>query len=70
MTAQELKDGGLPAGIERLNFVFLGNGNVSQGAQEILKVFPVTFVSPKEYSDAARGKNIVRLALIIWDRQI
>jgi hypothetical protein len=40
-----------------LNFVFLGNGNVSQGAQEILKVFPVTFVSPKEFLDAAGGKK-------------
>jgi alpha-aminoadipic semialdehyde synthase len=57
ITAQEIADAGLPSEIERMNFVFLGDGNVSQGAQEIMKVFPVSFVSPREYLDKALGKS-------------
>uniref|UniRef100_A0A803M8V2 Saccharopine dehydrogenase (NAD(+), L-glutamate-forming) n=1 Tax=Chenopodium quinoa TaxID=63459 RepID=A0A803M8V2_CHEQI len=43
---EEISSLGLPSGICPLVFVFTGNGNVSQGAQEILKLLPHTFVDP------------------------
>ncbi|XP_057538815.1 alpha-aminoadipic semialdehyde synthase isoform X2 [Amaranthus tricolor] len=43
---EEIATIGLPSGICPLVFVFTGNGNVSQGAQEIFKLLPHTFVDP------------------------
>ncbi|WCJ42897.1 Alpha-aminoadipic semialdehyde synthase [Euphorbia peplus] len=44
--AEEIATLGLPSGICPLVFVFTGSGNVSQGAQEIFKLLPHTFVDP------------------------
>ncbi|XP_037495733.1 alpha-aminoadipic semialdehyde synthase isoform X2 [Jatropha curcas] len=44
--AEEISTSGLPSGICPLVFIFTGSGNVSQGAQEIFKLLPHTFVDP------------------------
>ncbi|XP_050218217.1 alpha-aminoadipic semialdehyde synthase [Mercurialis annua] len=43
---EEISTFGLPSGICPLVFIFTGSGNVSQGAQEIFKLLPHTFVEP------------------------
>ncbi|PIM97693.1 Saccharopine dehydrogenase (NADP(+), L-lysine-forming) [Handroanthus impetiginosus] len=43
---EEITTMGLPSGICPLVFVFTGEGNVSQGAQEIFKLLPHAFVDP------------------------
>lgn len=45
---EEISTSGLPSAISPLVFVFTGSGNVSQGAQEILRLLPHTFVDPSE----------------------
>ncbi|KAI3927028.1 hypothetical protein MKW92_052133 [Papaver armeniacum] len=47
---EEIATQGLPSGICPLVFVFTGDGNVSQGAQEIFKLLPHTFVDPSRLS--------------------
>lgn len=42
---EEIATLGLPSGISPIVFVFTGDGNVSQGAQEIFKLLPHTFVN-------------------------
>lgn len=41
---EEIAAHGLPSGLSPIVFVFVGTGNVSQGAQEIFKLLPHTFV--------------------------
>ncbi|XP_028782509.1 alpha-aminoadipic semialdehyde synthase-like isoform X2 [Neltuma alba] len=48
---------GLPMGICPLVFVFTGSGNVSNGAQEILKLLPHTFVDPCRLHDLHKMGN-------------
>ncbi|RWR95819.1 Saccharopine dehydrogenase / Homospermidine synthase [Cinnamomum micranthum f. kanehirae] len=43
---EEIATLGLPSGISPLVFVFTGSGNVSEGAQEIFRLLPHTFVDP------------------------
>ncbi|KAJ4950699.1 hypothetical protein NE237_027531 [Protea cynaroides] len=43
---EEIATLGLPSGICPIVFVFTGSGNVSQGAQEIFKLLPHTYVDP------------------------
>jgi len=45
---EEIASSGLPSGISPVVFVFTGSGNVSQGAQEIFKLLPHTFVHPSK----------------------
>ncbi|XP_077240868.1 lysine-ketoglutarate reductase/saccharopine dehydrogenase bifunctional enzyme isoform X2 [Tasmannia lanceolata] len=45
---EEIATLGLPAGISPLVFVFTGSGNVSEGAQEIFKLLPHSFVQPSK----------------------
>lgn len=45
---EEIAASGLPYAISPLVFVFTGAGKVSQGAQEILRLLPHTFVDPSE----------------------
>ncbi|KAL8492642.1 hypothetical protein ACS0TY_024003 [Phlomoides rotata] len=55
---EEIATMGLPSTICPLVFVFTGTGNVSQGAREIFKLLPHTFVEPSKLPDlfeAARG---------------
>ncbi|KAL9242212.1 hypothetical protein vseg_016233 [Gypsophila vaccaria] len=57
---EEISTLGLPSGICPLVFVFTGSGNVSQGAQEIFKLLPHTFVKPSRLSELfeeVREKN-------------
>ncbi|KMT03437.1 hypothetical protein BVRB_8g191220 [Beta vulgaris subsp. vulgaris] len=57
---EEISTSGLPSSICPLVFVFTGTGNVSQGAQEIFKLLPHTFVDPSrlpELFETARSKN-------------
>ncbi|GAB2291553.1 hypothetical protein Dimus_025807 [Dionaea muscipula] len=56
---EEIATLGLPAGICPLVFIFTGSGNVSQGAQEIFKLLPHTFVDPSKLPElfgAVRGQ--------------
>lgn len=46
--AEEIKKGGLPRKLEPLVVGVTGYGNVSQGAQEILDLFPVKEITPEE----------------------
>ncbi|XP_010687601.2 alpha-aminoadipic semialdehyde synthase isoform X1 [Beta vulgaris subsp. vulgaris] len=57
---EEISTLGLPSGICPLVFVFTGTGNVSQGAQEIFKLLPHTFVDPSrlpELFETAGSQN-------------
>ncbi|CAL1408934.1 unnamed protein product [Linum trigynum] len=45
---EEISSLGLPSGICPLVFIFTGSGNVSQGAQEIFRLLPHTFVEPSK----------------------
>ncbi|KAL2481908.1 lysine-ketoglutarate reductase/saccharopine dehydrogenase bifunctional enzyme [Abeliophyllum distichum] len=47
---EEIATAGLPSGICPLVFVFTGAGNVSEGAQEIFKLLPHTYVDPSRLS--------------------
>ncbi|KAG6542771.1 hypothetical protein Mapa_015848 [Marchantia paleacea] len=55
----EIANNGLGLGICPLVFVFTGSGNVSRGAQEILRLLPHTFVKP---SDLRRLYDDVHMA--------
>lgn len=46
--AEEIKKGGLPRELEPMVVGLTGYGNVSQGAQEILDMFPVKEITPDE----------------------
>jgi len=46
--AEEIKNGGLPRDLEPMVVGLTGYGNVSQGAQEILDMFPVKEITPEE----------------------
>ncbi|KAI3839886.1 hypothetical protein MKX03_025151 [Papaver bracteatum] len=48
---EEIPTQGFPYGICPLVFVFTGDGNVSQDAQEIFKLLPHTFVDPSRLSE-------------------
>lgn len=48
---EEIATLGLPFGISPVVFVFTGTGNVSQGAQEIFKLLPHTFVDACNLSE-------------------
>ncbi|KAF7837603.1 alpha-aminoadipic semialdehyde synthase [Senna tora] len=54
---EEIATQGLPLGICPLVFVFTGSGNVSAGAQEILKLLPHTFVDPCRLPDLHKVGN-------------
>ncbi|KAJ3695752.1 hypothetical protein LUZ60_001129 [Juncus effusus] len=54
---EEIATLGLPAGISPTIFVFTGDGNVSQGAQEIFKLLPHTFVGVDELPKLSMGRN-------------
>ncbi|GJM87063.1 hypothetical protein PR202_ga02981 [Eleusine coracana subsp. coracana] len=45
---EEIATFGLPSGISPIVFIFTGDGNVSQGAQEIFKLLPHTFVEAEK----------------------
>ncbi|OVA02128.1 Saccharopine dehydrogenase / Homospermidine synthase [Macleaya cordata] len=51
---EEIATQGLPSGICPLVFVFTGSGNVSQGAQEIFKLLPHTFVDPSRLPELSK----------------
>ncbi|KAG0485247.1 hypothetical protein HPP92_009326 [Vanilla planifolia] len=51
---EEIAAQGLPAGISPIVFVFTGTGNVSQGAQEIFKLLPHTFIDVSKLPEAVR----------------
>ncbi|KAK6147532.1 hypothetical protein DH2020_018444 [Rehmannia glutinosa] len=48
---EEIATMGLPSSICPLVFIFTGAGNVSQGAREIFKLLPHTFVDPSRLPD-------------------
>ncbi|XP_020090480.1 alpha-aminoadipic semialdehyde synthase isoform X2 [Ananas comosus] len=50
---EEIATLGLPSGISPIVFVFTGDGNVSQGAQEIFKLLPHTFVDAEKLPELA-----------------
>ncbi|XP_019053843.1 PREDICTED: alpha-aminoadipic semialdehyde synthase-like [Nelumbo nucifera] len=54
---EEIATLGLPSGICPLVFVFTGSGNVSQGAQEIFKLLPHTFVDASKLPELFAMKS-------------
>lgn len=50
----EIKQG-LPPEIGPLTFTFVGNGNVSQGAQHMLNCLPVEMVLAKDLAQVSKG---------------
>ncbi|XP_072952758.1 alpha-aminoadipic semialdehyde synthase isoform X1 [Typha angustifolia] len=54
---EEIATLGLPAGISPLVFVFTGDGNVSQGAQEIFKLLPHAFINADKLPELAGAAN-------------
>ena len=61
--ANEIKKGGLPRELEPMVVGLTGYGNVSQGAQEILDMFPVKEISPEELltisSEGLKGDSLI-----------
>ncbi|PKA52944.1 Alpha-aminoadipic semialdehyde synthase [Apostasia shenzhenica] len=51
---EEIATQGLPFGISPIVFVFTGNGNVSQGAQEIFKLLPHTFIGASKIPEIVK----------------
>ncbi|KAJ4792712.1 Lysine ketoglutarate reductase/saccharopine dehydrogenase [Rhynchospora pubera] len=54
---EEIATLGLPSGISPIVFVFTGDGNVSQGAQEIFKLLPHTFVGVDQLPELYMGTD-------------
>ncbi|KAI3920699.1 hypothetical protein MKW92_021060 [Papaver armeniacum] len=57
---EEIATQGLPSEICPLVFIFTGDGNVCQGAQEIFKLLPHTFVDPVRLSEISQGGDLAR----------
>ncbi|KAJ1281347.1 hypothetical protein BS78_04G299100 [Paspalum vaginatum] len=55
---EEIATFGLPSGICPIVFVFTGVGNVSQGAQEIFKLLPHTFVDAEKLPEIYEARNL------------
>ncbi|KAM0874703.1 hypothetical protein ACQ4PT_037255 [Festuca glaucescens] len=55
---EEIATFGLPSGILPIIFVFTGSGNVSQGAQEIFKLLPHSFVDAEKLPEISAGKSL------------
>ncbi|KAM3224420.1 hypothetical protein ACQJBY_057662 [Aegilops geniculata] len=55
---EEIATYGLPSGICPIVFAFTGSGNVSQGAQEIFKLLPHTFVDAEKLPELFAGKSL------------
>uniref|UniRef100_A0ACD5YPA7 Uncharacterized protein n=1 Tax=Avena sativa TaxID=4498 RepID=A0ACD5YPA7_AVESA len=55
---EEIATFGLPSGILPIVFVFTGSGNVSQGAQEIFKLLPHTFIDAEKLPEISAGKSL------------
>ena len=55
---EKISDIGTPNGLGPLTFVFTGNGNVSQGAQEIFKLLPHEMVAPKDLPSLVNSKGV------------
>ncbi|XP_072038762.1 alpha-aminoadipic semialdehyde synthase, mitochondrial-like [Amphiura filiformis] len=60
MATQAVRDAGyeialglMPKSIGPLTFVFMGSGNVCQGAEEVIRHLPVTYVEPKDLRKVA-----------------
>ena len=51
---EEIKKNGLPSEITPLTFAITGYGNVSKGAQEILKLLPVVNISPSKMREIGK----------------
>ncbi|CAL4967339.1 unnamed protein product [Urochloa decumbens] len=54
---EEIATFGLPSGICPIVFVFTGVGNVSQGAQEIFKLLPHTFIDAEKLPEISAVRN-------------
>ncbi|KAG2654521.1 hypothetical protein PVAP13_1NG520900 [Panicum virgatum] len=55
---EEIATFGLPSGICPIVFVFTGVGNVSQGAQEIFKLLPHTFIDAEKLPEVSAAWNL------------
>uniref|UniRef100_A0A0D9VLW6 Saccharopine dehydrogenase (NAD(+), L-glutamate-forming) n=1 Tax=Leersia perrieri TaxID=77586 RepID=A0A0D9VLW6_9ORYZ len=55
---EEIATFGLPFGICPIVFIFTGTGNVSQGAQEIFKLLPHSFVDAEELPDLSTARSL------------
>lgn len=56
---KEIKEKGLPVGLDPLTFGFTGYGNVSQGAQEIFDLLPYEEITPDELKTLPSSNNKV-----------
>jgi len=55
--AESIKNNGLPSELSPMVVGFTGYGNVSQGAQEIFDMFPVTEITPDELTKSVYKDN-------------
>uniref|UniRef100_A0A0E0CS97 Saccharopine dehydrogenase (NAD(+), L-glutamate-forming) n=1 Tax=Oryza meridionalis TaxID=40149 RepID=A0A0E0CS97_9ORYZ len=55
---EEIATFGLPSGICPIVFVFTGTGNVSQGAQEIFKLLPHSFVDAGKLPELSAARSL------------
>ncbi|KAL5207069.1 hypothetical protein ABZP36_031504 [Zizania latifolia] len=58
---EEIATFGLPSGICPIVFVFTGTGNVSQGAQEIFKLLPHTFIDAEKLPELSAVQSTKRV---------
>ncbi|KAI8872471.1 hypothetical protein GQ42DRAFT_174340 [Ramicandelaber brevisporus] len=58
IAGQAIAAEGLPRDFNPVTFVFTGNGNVSQGAQEVFKHLPHEYVSPADLKYIATDKSV------------
>lgn len=56
---KKIKADGLPSDLSPMTFVFTGNGNVSQGAQEIFRLMPHQMVDPSELPHLPRDNRVL-----------
>uniref|UniRef100_A0A0E0K614 Saccharopine dehydrogenase (NAD(+), L-glutamate-forming) n=1 Tax=Oryza punctata TaxID=4537 RepID=A0A0E0K614_ORYPU len=55
---EEIATFGLPSGICPIVFVFTGTGNVSQGAQEIFKLLPHSFIDAEKLPELSTARSL------------
>jgi alpha-aminoadipic semialdehyde synthase len=58
---------GLPDDLPPMVFAFTGNGNVSQGAQEIFNLFPHEYIEPSELATLGVYYTWIRFNAGIYD---
>ncbi|XP_072178275.1 alpha-aminoadipic semialdehyde synthase, mitochondrial-like [Diadema setosum] len=76
MARQAIRDAGyeislglMPKSIGPLTFVFMGSGNVSQGAREMMEELPVEYVEPRDLKEVALHGDIRKVYATVVHRK-